>query len=89
MLKPIFSVYDSAAKTYCVPFFSDNVATAVRAFAHAANDPSSEISRFPSDFILFHFGNFDTSTCEMITTTPVKLAVAITLVNNEGSDNGL
>lgn len=55
----MFAVYDAKARTYCTPFFSENVAVAIRAFAHAANDNQTDVGRFPSDFTLFHLGVFD------------------------------
>ncbi|AWW06067.1 MAG: nonstructural protein [Microvirus sp.] len=80
MLKDMFTVFDAAAKTFCIPFFSENISTAMRAFQYAANDPQSEISKYPADYTLFHFGTFDHSTCEITTITPAALANALTLV---------
>lgn len=81
MIKDMFTVFDAAAKTFCIPFFSENISTAMRAFAYAANDPHSEISKYPADYTLFHFGTFDHNTCTIEQITPVSLANALTLVN--------
>nr|QJB20037.1 MAG: nonstructural protein [Microvirus sp.] len=81
MIKDMFTVFDAAAKTFCTPFFSENISTAMRAFQYAANDPQSEISKYPADYTLFHFGTFDHSNCEIISITPSPLANALTLVN--------
>jgi len=81
MIRDMFSVFDNGSKTFCTPFFSENISTAMRAFQYAANDPASEISKYPRDFSLFHFGTFDDQTCEITTITPHQLALAITLVN--------
>lgn len=80
MIRDMFSVFDFGSKVFCTPFFSENISTAVRAFRHAANDPQSEISKYPSDFALYHFGTFDDTKCEITTITPVQLAVAISFV---------
>jgi len=52
----VYSVYDAKARTYITPFFSTNRDTAMRIFAHAANDPGTDIGRFPSDYTLFCLG---------------------------------
>lgn len=93
MIKDMFTVYDAASKTFCTPFFSENITTATRAFAYAANDPNSEISRFPSDYSLFHFGTFDDQNAEITTVKPYHLCNALQHVKqtsvtptNEGVD---
>lgn len=77
----MYSVYDSKANCFCTPFFSENDATAVRAFRYAANDQTIEIGKYPSDFTLFAIGQFDSETGQVSTLEPVSLALALTLVN--------
>ncbi|QGH73234.1 MAG: DNA binding protein [Microviridae sp. ctKAt32] len=55
----IFSVYDSKALCYGVPFFMATVGAAVRAFQDVANDVNSVINRHPMDFVLYKIGEFD------------------------------
>lgn len=57
----IFSVYDSKALCYGVPFFMPSTGAAVRAFSDLANDPQSTVHRHGSDFVLYQIGNFDDS----------------------------
>lgn len=59
MLTKVFSVYDSKSLSYGVPFFMPSVGAAVRAFSDLSNDQSSIVCKHPSDFILFHIGDFD------------------------------
>lgn len=58
MLK-IFSVYDNKAKAFRQPFIVETTGDAVRAFTTWANDPNSQICKFPTDFCLFEHGVFD------------------------------
>jgi len=62
MQKFIFAVYDLKTTLFSNPFFSVNANTAIRSFGAAANDPNTEICRFPSDFILYELGSFDDAT---------------------------
>lgn len=62
MNQRMFAVYDSKAKTYCVPFFVPAVVIALRAFQGEANNPASQLSAYPQDFTLFELGEFNDST---------------------------
>lgn len=59
MMMRIFSVYDSKANSYMLPFFIQNAPMAIRSFANAANDPATDIGKFPTDFTLFEIGTYD------------------------------
>lgn len=59
MKKGIFTVYDMKANAYGNPFFMVNDKVAMRAFEQAANDATTEIFKFPSDFNLTQLGWFD------------------------------
>lgn len=76
MQKQMFSVYDSKAKTYCTPFFSHNVSTALRDFAFAANDQTTDLHRFSLDYSLMHIGVFDEDTGLVSPFTPINLGSA-------------
>lgn len=52
----IFTVYDAKAETYLQPFFSQNEATAQRAFQAAATDEDHDFSKFAEDYTLFEIG---------------------------------
>lgn len=61
MITKAFSVYDSKALCYGVPFFMPSVGAAVRAFADLSCDPQSLVNRHPADFVLYCIGSFDDS----------------------------
>lgn len=55
----MFSVYDSKGQFYSNPFFAKSSAEAIRSFEMGVRDPSTMLSKFPGDFILFELGEFD------------------------------
>jgi len=59
MVKNVYSVFDSKASVFAVPFTSVNNLTAIRDFSRAANDPQSDLARFPEDYFLYQVATFD------------------------------
>lgn len=59
MILKIFTVFDSKAGAYLQPFFSVNVATAIREFASAAQSVDHAFHRYSGDFELFLIGEWD------------------------------
>jgi hypothetical protein len=60
MLLQIFCVFDSKARNYGMPFFTQNRGTAIRGIQlQLQQDGNSMLAKYPSDFDLFHVGNFD------------------------------
>lgn len=57
----IYSVYDSKAKTFSQPFFSNAAGSALRSFQDIANDKNHPIGAHPEDYTLFEIGEFDDS----------------------------
>ncbi|AXL14743.1 nonstructural protein [Microviridae sp.] len=55
----LFSIYDSKAQAFLTPFFSKNDATAIRDFAHAANQESHSFHRNAGDYTLVALGEWD------------------------------
>lgn len=70
MILKIFTIYDSKANSFLQPFYCPNQSVAIRHFAHAANDPSTDIGRYPEDFNLHEIGTFDTDSGDLAITTP-------------------
>lgn len=58
----VFSVFDVKSGTFGTPFFCVNPAVALRTFQDLVNDSQSVVNRYPDDFQLFQFGQFDEST---------------------------
>lgn len=61
MILGVYSVYDSKSCCFGVPNFILTDGLAKRGFSDVVNDPSSVISRHPSDFILYKVADFDDS----------------------------
>lgn len=59
---PIFAVQDSKAGIFLQPFPMQNNAVAIRAFSHEVNKPGSNFSASPSDYTLYHLGEYDDQT---------------------------
>ena len=53
----------------------------MRAFIYAANDLTTDVGRYPSDFSLYHLGTYDDETAKFdLMPEPFHLALASTLV---------
>lgn len=70
----MFSVYDSKAESYMMPFTAQSRGSAVRSFTEASNDPQSPCCKHPSDYTLFAVGEFDELTGVL---TPYKANVSL------------
>lgn len=57
-----YSILDSKARSWSIPFFSRNDEVAQRNFAAVVNDERSDVARYPADYTLFRVGNFNTHT---------------------------
>lgn len=77
----ITSIYDHIAKSYTLPSFVVTTGVAVRAFAHAANDPDHTIGKHPGDFSMFLLGEFEDEQGEFtIYPVPSSLGLAASFV---------
>lgn len=79
----VFSILDIKAKTYCKPFVDTTPASAIRSFGQAVNDPQSQISKFPEDYILYQIGEFSETTGALKPTERTELAQAHNLVEEK------
>lgn len=59
MIKVICSVFDSKAGVFANPFVAVNLAVARRDYLYACTDPTTALSRNPSDYSLFQLATFD------------------------------
>lgn len=59
MYQRMFTIYDKKAAAYLPPFFMRTNAEAVRAVQSSANDPKSNLGRYPTDFQLIYVGDWD------------------------------
>lgn len=58
----IVSVYDSMVNEYVKPGAVDTTGNAIRGFQQEANNPESNIFKYPDQYTLFHVADFDTDT---------------------------
>lgn len=76
----IFSVFDSKAEAYNVPFFAPTTAVGVRMFKRAANDEGSDFCRHAEDYCLFELGEFNVETGVLeVLKSPRSLGLALSL----------
>lgn len=59
MNKFLYTMCDSKANTWTVPFASDNNATAIREFSSIVKDGRTIVGQHPEDFDLWLIGVFD------------------------------
>lgn len=59
----IFSVLDSKAELFIQPFFSPTIATGIRLFEGAVNNPQdATFAQHADDYTLFNIGSFNQET---------------------------
>lgn len=76
MITKMYSVFDSKAAIFGVPFFYLRDEIALRAFGDLVNEPGTLPSRHPEDFSLFYIGEFDDFSGEVIPCKHVNLGNA-------------
>ncbi len=60
-----FSVFDSKANAYLMPFFYPETAMAIRAFSDMVNSDETPFGKHPGDYTLFEYGVWDDSKCHV------------------------
>lgn len=81
MISRVFSVYDSAARSYSQPFYAAGRSVAFRMFEKLVNDGQSTVSQWPKDFSLFELGSFNDETAVFIfLDAPERVCDAMSLV---------
>ena len=81
----MYSVYDSKAQAYGLPFHQRTNGEALRSFADLSNDNQSTVSKHPEDYTLFFLGEFDETTGIVKSeATPSPLGKAIEYKSQDG-----
>lgn len=78
-MKNVYAIYDKAAVSFCLPFCFDAHGQALRAFECELTTPDSKICQFPQDYALYHVGQFDLTTGELLHKKPDCLTDGIRL----------
>lgn len=74
----MFSVYDAKAEAFGQPFYAANKGAGIRTFSDACADPNSMLNKHRSDFSLFHVGEFDIASGQVVgLTAPVQVITAL------------
>ena len=82
----IFTVFDTAAKQYKPPFNAETPELAKRMFSEIANDPRTEVHKYPHEFALYSVGEFDVMTGEVVSYAPESLGNAAQYLKPEVSE---
>lgn len=83
----IFSIFDSKAEAWLLPFFCVNRAVAMRDFAHAAMSQGSAFNRNASDYTLFEIGEWDPHT-GTVTMSDIKCSLGTALELSSAEEGG-
>lgn len=59
MIHGIFTVFDSKANAFLLPFFSQNERVAVRQFTTTCRSDGHPFNDNPADYTLYYLGDFD------------------------------
>ena len=78
MQPKIYSVFDVQAEAFGQPFFMQTDGIALRSFNEAAQNPQTEISKYPDDYVLYNIGTYDDDTGIITPQTPKRLHSAST-----------
>lgn len=74
----VYSVFDSASKSFMRPMFMSTDGQAIRVFQDEANNNKTLIYAHPDQFTLFKIGEFDDNDGELVSIgSPVSLGNAI------------
>lgn len=66
----LYSIYDSKSELYNFPFMCPNAGSARRMFSMNVNEPRTMINSHAEDFVLFHVGDFNGETGEIVPCVP-------------------
>lgn len=59
MILGVFCIRDGALGAYTRPFFVPSKGIAIRAFTDEVNNPQSDFFKHPTDYELYHLGDWD------------------------------
>lgn len=62
MIMRIFAVKDKKMEAFLQPFFSINMATALRSLSEVVKDANHTFAKHSEDYVLYELGTFDDAT---------------------------
>lgn len=66
MMLRCFTVFDVKVGAYLSPFFMRSKPEAIRAFSDLVNDPKTQFSQHPEDYVLYCIAEFDDATGNVV-----------------------
>lgn len=66
MVLKVFSIRDSKAEVYNMPFYQKTMGEAERSFRQAAMDEKTTLSKYPEDYDLYYLGEYDDNSGKLI-----------------------
>lgn len=86
MITQAYSVFDTKALQYNLPFFCPTDGAAVRLFSDLVNDHNTSVGRHPSDYVLYCIGMYDDGRGELLAHVPLRHVIdAVALVKVQPS----
>jgi hypothetical protein len=83
-MEQLYSIYDSASESFSPPMVEKTKGAAVRRFENEVNNPQSMLNQHPSDYTLFHIGEWDNLKGRVIPLkTPVSCGLAIEFLKKD------
>lgn len=87
MILKAYSVHDSAADAFLLPFFDHRHQMAMRTFGHAVQQDGHKFCEYPQDYKLFCIGEFDDSKGIFNPRPPEFLCSAMEYISKEADEN--
>lgn len=77
-----FSIKDNKIEHFMTPFWTTGVVDALRSLSVAANNPDSNLNRFPDEYSLYSLCKMDETTGEVIYTKPELICLVSKMLKN-------
>lgn len=81
MTTKVCAVRDRAMDQYGQPIFTPTIGTAVRAFQDEINNEQSSMHKHADDYDLYHIGDYEADTGQLIPVQPKMIAVGKEMLN--------
>lgn len=84
MIQHVFTVFDSKAAAYLLPFYAQTKGVAIRNFTEAVNNPEHQFAKHGEDYTLFELGFYDDINASFqLHETPISIGLAIEFIQTE------
>lgn len=83
MITNIYAIRDNQVEAFSQPFYSPTHGSALRAFSDHVNEKGTPANKHPSDYDLFHLGEFDDQVGTIKPIAPARIGRATEYLNKE------